>query len=324
MRGFTKSRLCSRGAQVPQSSTLMAKIAAFLTRRRSPIHIYIRLNAWLWKRLPSRLLNSKPLRAYGAFLHKLVCRHANRTQFTGTFFLRNRPQLELMRRLTRRTPDGSTLNIAVLGCSIGAEVYSILSTLRAARPDLNVRLRALDNSAEVLKIAEAAVYTSEASDLVGESIFERMTHAEFSHMFEGDKRAARVRPSIREGISWHLADASEPGLIHSVGPQDFVVASNFLCHMRPAEAVDCLRNIARMVKPDGYLFVTGVDLDVRAGVARELGWQPVLDLIEDIHDGDPSVRRDWPCAWWGLEPLDKQRADWQMRYATVFRPSEGG
>jgi chemotaxis methyl-accepting protein methylase len=312
------------GAQVLQSSTRMAKIAAFLTRRRSPINIYIRFNAWLWKRLPSGLLNSKPLRAYGVFLHKLVCRHANRTQFTGTFFLRNRPQLELMRRLAQQMPERSTLNIAVLGCSIGAEVYSILSTIRVARSDLNVRLRALDNSAEVLKIAQEAVYTSEASDLVGESIFERMTDAEFSYMFEGDRREARVRSSIREGISWHLADAGDPLLLRSVGPQDFVVASNFLCHMKPLEAENCLRNISGMVKPGGYLFVTGVDLDVRAKVARELVWQPVLELIEDIHDADPSVRRDWPCAWWGLEPLDKKKADWQMRYATVFRPSGRG
>jgi chemotaxis methyl-accepting protein methylase len=310
------------GAQVLRSSTPMAKIAAFLTRRRSPINIYIRLNAWLWKRLPSKLLNAKPLRVYGVFLHELVCRYANRTQFTGTFFLRNRPQLELMRRLTPQMPDGLTLNIAAPGCSIGAEVYSILSTLRAARSDLNVRLRAFDNSAEVLKIAEDAVYTSEASDLVGESIFERMTSAEFSCMFEGDKRAARVRSPIREGISWHLADAGDPGLIRIIPLQDFVVASNFLCHMKPSDAENCLRNITRMVKPGGYIFVTGVDLDVRARVARELDWRPVLELIEDIHDGDPSVRRDWPCAWWGLEPLDKKKADWQMRYATVFQPRE--
>jgi hypothetical protein len=80
--------------------------------------------------------------------------------------------------------------------------------------------------------------------------------------------------------------------------------------------------MARMVTPGGYLFATGVDLDVRARVARDLGWHPVLELIEEIHEGDPSVRRDWPCAWWGLEPLNKERADWQMRYASAFRLNE--
>jgi chemotaxis methyl-accepting protein methylase len=227
-----------------------------------------------------------------------------------------------MLRLTGRKPVGSTLNIAVLGCSIGAEVYSILSTIRVARPDLIVSVSAVDNSAEVLKVAREAVYTSQICNLVGSSIFERMTEAEFEQMFEGDSKGAKVRSWIRQGVSWHLNDAGDPDLVHVIGHQDMVVASNFLCHMEPAGAERCLRNMAGIVNPEGYLFVTGVDLEVRATVARDLGWRPILELIEEIHDGDPSVRRDWPCAWWGLEPLNKKRADWQMRYASAFRLNE--
>ena len=300
----------------------MASIAAFLTRRRSPVGLYVRLNTSIWKQLPSALRNTNLMRGYGTILHTLVCRRADRRQFTGTFFLRNRPQLELMRRIAERKPGGATLNIAILGCSIGAEIYSISSTIRAARPDLNVSVCAVDNSAEVLKVAQEAVYTSRLCDFVGSSIFERMTEREFKEVFESDGNVARVRSWIREGISWHLGDAGDPGLTGVIGRQDMVVASNFLCHMEPAEAEDCLRNMARMVTPGGYLFATGVDLDVRARVARDLGWHPVLELIEEIHEGDPSVRRDWPCAWWGLEPLNKERADWQMRYASAFRLNE--
>jgi chemotaxis methyl-accepting protein methylase len=131
----------------------MARIAAFLMRRRSPVGLYMRLNTWLWKRLPSKLRDTKLMRGYGTILNKLVRRRADRRQFTGTFFFRNRPQLELMRRLIGRKPGGSTLNIAIIGCSIGAEINSILSTIRAARPDLNVSVCAVDNSAEVLKVA---------------------------------------------------------------------------------------------------------------------------------------------------------------------------
>jgi hypothetical protein len=54
-------------------------------------------------------------------------------------------------------------------------------------------------------------------------------------------------------------------------------------------------------------------------VARDLGWQPVPDLIREIHDGDPSVRGDWPWEWWGLEPLNDRRRDWQLRYAVAYR-----
>jgi SAM-dependent methyltransferase len=181
---------------------------------------------------------------------------------------------------------------------------------------------AVDNSAEVLKVARKAAYTSQLCDFVGSAIFERMTEREFEEVFESDGNVAQVKPWIREGISWHLGDAGDPHLVRITGPQDMVVASNFLCHMKPTEAENCLRNMARIVKRGGHLFVTGVDLDVRAKVARDLGWRPVLDLIEEIHEGDPSVRRDWPCKWWGLEPLDKKRSDWQMRYATAFLLNE--
>ena len=300
----------------------MARIAAFLTRRRSPVGRYIRMNRWLWKRLPSKLRNTRLMRGYGTILHKLVLRRADRRQFIGTFFFRNRPQLELMRRLTGPKPGGSTLNIAILGCSIGAEIYSILSTLRAARPDLNVTACAVDNSAEVLNVAKEAVYTSQLCDFVGSSIFERMTDTEFGEMFESDGEVSRVKSWIREGISWQLGDAGDPGLVGVIGHQDMVVASNFLCHMQAAEAESCLRNMARLVKPGGHLIVTGIDLDIRAKVARELGWRPVLELIEDIHEGDPTLRQDWPCEWWGLEPLSKDRPDWQMRYATAFSLKE--
>jgi hypothetical protein len=80
-----------------------------------------------------------------------------------------------------------------------------------------------------------------------------------------------------------------------------------------------LRNLAPLVKPGGYLFVSGVDLDVRSKVAREFGWRPITELICEIHEGDQSLRRSWPLDYSALEPLDQSRADWQMRYASVFQ-----
>ena len=93
--------------------------------------------------------------------------------------------------------------------------------------------------------------------------------------------------------------------------------------MAPPEAENCLRNITGIVKQGGYLFFSGIDLDVRAKVARDLCWRPVSELIKEIHEGDPSVRGDWPFAGWELEPFDTKRDDWQMRYAAVFKLNEG-
>jgi len=269
--------------------------------------------------IPADVRNSYLIRAYGAGLQSLVRLVETRRQYFGTFFFRNRPALELMRRLADEKAEGSTLRIAVLACSIGAEVYSILWTIRLARPDLRVLVCAVDISKEILNFAEKGIYAPDTCELVGCSLFERLTVHEKEKMFDWEGDQARVKPWLREGITWQLGDASAPELIHVLGPQDIVVASNFLCHMEPLVAENCLRNIAGLVDRGGYLFVSGVDLEVRAKVAHELGWRPIPELLEQIHDGDPDLRGGWPLAWWGLEPLNHRRRDWRVRYAAAFQ-----
>jgi len=273
-------------------------------------------------------------------LHALIQLRAARRQFLGTFFFRNRPELELLSRLLDQKSKGSSLNVAVLACSKGAEVYSIAVAIRGARPDLKVRLRAFDIAKDILEFAEEGVYALANGEGLGPrcsesfrdsrdvatntfreqnaSIFERMSAVEMEAVFDREGSHVRVKPQFRQGITWHLGDARNPDLVGLLGLQDIVVANRFLCHMQPEEAEACLRNISRLVKPGGYLFVSGVDLGIRSKVARELGWKPVTDLIREIHDGDPSVRRDWPLEYWGLEPFDQGRVDWKMRYASVF------
>jgi hypothetical protein len=154
------------------------------------------------------------------------------------------------------------------------------------------------------------------------SIFERMSSIEMEAMFERDGEQVRVRPRFWDGILWRLGDAGDQDMVGDLGRQDIVVANRFLCHMLPHEAEACLRSIARLVKTDGYLFVSGVDLDVRTKVARALGWRPVVELIREIHEGDPSLRHDWPLEYWGLEPFDQRRDDWKIWYSSVFQLAE--
>ena len=304
-------------------NTMLARAAGFRILGKSPAGVYLRLNRPMWERLPAGLRKSRPLASYGGFLHRLVCLHASRRVFVGTFFLRNRPALELMRRIAERKSGSSELRIAVLGCSIGAEVYSILWTLRSALPKLNVRMVASDISERVLEFAQRGVYDQDTWQFLGtpsdESIFERLTGAEKQELFDWNAGQGSIKPWLRKGIAWELGDALDPELVRRLGPQDMVVANNFLCHLPRESAEKCLRNIAGLVKPGGHVFVAGVDVDIRTKVARELGWMPVPELREEIHDGDPSIRRGWPWAWWGLEPLNKRRKDWELRYTSVFQ-----
>ena len=298
---------------------ILAKIANWHVLEKSPVGFYLWLNKLVWQSLPLHVNNLYFVCWYGAWLHKLECLRANRQQYLGTFFFRNRPALELMRRLSQQKAHGSTLRIAVLGCSIGAEVYSILWTIRSARPDLRVILHAVDNSREVLNFAEKGIYAANASELVGAPIFERLTAHEKREMFDWEDDHAKVKSWLREGITWRLADAADPKLIRDLGRQDIVAANNFLCHMSPDNAEKCLRNIGKLANSGAYLFVSGVELNVRTKVAVDLGWEPLKELMAEIHEGDPCVRADWPWHWWGLEPLDRRRHDWQTRYAAAFR-----
>lgn len=280
---------------------------------------FLRANEFVWKRLPNSVRGLRPVTRYGVFLNSLVKLRSSRNQVHGTFFLRNRPELEMIGSLADRKPSGSTLKLTVLACSNGAEVYSHVWFIRSARPDLKLEVFAIDISAEIVKIASEGRYSLGENALVYERILARMSEQEIAAMFDLEGEHVRVKPWIAEGIHWIAGDAGDPTLAGSIGPADIVIANKFLCHMNPSDAERCLRNLPRFVKPGGHLLVSGVDLEVRAKVARDLGWDPVPDRIEEVHNGDPSVRRDWPWRYWGLEPFDGKRSDWQLRYAALFQ-----
>jgi chemotaxis protein methyltransferase CheR len=312
--------------------------------RRNILHFYLLQIARVWSHLPESIRRSSAGNAYGRYVHSVVCKTSNRQQYFATFFMRNRPELQMMCRLLDARPSGSVVNISVLACSKGAEVYSIMQTIRSARPDLQLRVHAVDISPEIVEFAERGVYSrtnsdpenppgpssaSDASDVVrktgidqGVSILERLADAEMKEMFEVKGDRVTVRTWLREGITWLCGDASDPKLPSRLGLQDIVVANRFLCHMRPADAETCLRNIACIVRPGGHIFVSGIDLNVRTKVARSLGWKPIQELIREIHEGDSSLREGWPLEYWALEPFCEDRPDWAIRYASVFQVGE--
>lgn len=285
---------------------------------KSPINAYLRLNRPLWNRLPASITALGPIRSYGHFLHRLARIQGVRAQAFSTYFLRNRPQLELIGRLVERSAGAGILRVAVLGCSTGAEAYSVAWKIRSARPDLQLALQAVDISRDAVEIGKAGVYPLKTPQVTSSDIFERITAGEMGELFDRDGDVAIVKPWIRDGIEWHDGDVGDPEILNVLGPQDIVIANNFLCHMDPRTAERYLRNIARLMSPHGYLFASGVDLEVRTKVAVDLGWRPVLELLEEIHEGDPCMKTFWPWHYAGLEPLNKRTHDWKRRYAAAF------
>jgi chemotaxis methyl-accepting protein methylase len=298
---------------------------------------YLWLAGGVWKRLPASVRSHPMLIPYGAHLHSLVLKFSDRRQNHSTFFLRNRAELELLHRLAARAPRGGAINVAIIACSKGAEVYSIAWTLMTARPDLTINIHALDISQEIIDFAKEGVYSLEAPVIqktAGESArtswntyrdqsefspFDRMSEAEKSEMFDRDGNFVKVKSWIKEGISWHCANAGDAELASILGRQDIVIANRFLCHMGPTAAERILRNLAYVVKPGGYLFISGVDLDVRACVAQDMKWEPVTELMKEVYDGDPSIRDGWPLDYWANEPFQAKRRDAMIRYASAFQ-----
>jgi chemotaxis methyl-accepting protein methylase len=304
------------------------------------IKIYLRTARRIWWRLPMSVRSHPIFLSIGAHLHSCVLRFSDRQQNHSTFFLRNRAELELIKRLAGNSLHDSALSIAVLACSKGAEVYSVAWALKTARPDLAIKIRGIDVSHEMLDFASRGIYSLQAlesgpldqsvkteekqlnwnthRDQQGYSLVGSMSDIEKEMMFDRVGNFLRVKAYVREGITWHCADANDPRLVGRLGKHDMVMANRFMCHMKPAAAERTLRTIASMIKPGGYLFVSGVDLDVRERVARGLNWRPVTDLMEAIHEGDPSLRTGWPFDYWAKEPFQPRRPDASIRYAGAF------
>ena len=170
------------------------------------------------------------------------------------------------------------------------------------------------SSAEILEFAKEGTYSLSGSDhhtardQQGLSIFERVTPIELGVIFDRQGDQLKVKPWLKEGIRWHCGSVDDPSLPTVLGPQDIVVANCFLRQMQPASAERCLRNVARLVKPGGCLFASGVDLDVRAKVAKELRWEPITEMMKEVYEGDRTLSDGWPTYYWAIEPFWREAA----------------
>ena len=279
---------------------------------------------FIWRRLPPAFLDTRLMRGLGTFVYDHYVRDTDRHQSHATWFMRNVPQLEVLRDRLSPLQHGATVRIASVGCSTGVELYSALWVIRTARPDFNVVAQGVDISEDVVEVARQGIYRANAPAVAG-GLYDVGSGKDIATelaAFEGlvdpsSGNTVRVQDWLREGVSWSACDATDPRLLDLLGPQDVVLARNFLGPMEDTLAEKCLRNVARLVVPQGCLVVDGVDLDLKARVIRELDLVPIPDRIEEVHTADPS-KNDWPWTRWSHEPLDRARADWVVRYCTVF------
>jgi len=210
----------------------------------------------------------------------------------------------------------SRLQLGVIGCSTGAEVYSFLWTFHKVLPDLGINTTALDISSSAVGVARAGHYLQDAPELR-----KKLSRETIDELFDREGVTLRIKPHLMAGVRWLVGDAMDPNLVNLVGGQEVLLANNFLVHMQPAAAKQCMTGLLRLVRPGGLFVCRGVDLNVRESVVRKSGLEAITDEIQQIHDADPvmDAPKDWPWKYWGLEPMDPTRRDWPTRYAAIFR-----
>lgn len=278
----------------------------------------------IWDTLPDWIVDLKPMRKLGHAIYDNFTRHLDRRQSHMTFFLRNMPQLEVLRDLIVDVPHNAPLKIVSLGCSSGAELYSFLYVLRSARPDLQIKAQGLDISKDITDIARKGVYdpslSMHADGIIPDEALgdvDRYLTSLSVILDQTEDNMLSVKDWVRAETSWGVGDAASPALVEQLGPQDIVLANNFLGPMEDGLAEKCLRNIVRIVKPGGYLVLDGVDLDLKGRLVPLLDLEPVTTRMEEIHHDDPT-KAGWPWIRWSHEPVDWQRSDRDFRYSTIF------
>lgn len=236
---------------------------------------------------------------------------------TYTSFYRSPPQLDalcgpVLSRLEEKGAD--PLSILVLAGSNGAEAYTLASEIRARRPDLDFHIKASDLHEHTVRHAEKATYTLNEITQglpVPEDFLERT--------FDLVDGLFVVKPEIRALVSFETADLLAPEIVDRFRPADIVFVQNVLFHLPPDMARKAFANVLRLLKPGAFLFIEGMELDMRSELTKAADLVPLDYRVKEIYE---YSRRHIPTFWWrhyfGNEPYSRLSSNRIARYSTIF------
>ena len=256
--------------------------------------------------------------AWKIFRHWVALMVDQRVNSTFTGFLRLPSQFEALTgpvvNYLRKERSSSPLRIVVMGCSNGAEAYTIASMLMARCPGMEFLIDAYDINADICEKARSACYNA------GEVLNNQLLTAEFIQAtFEVSDDTYRVKENVAARTKFHIADVLSPELVRQVGLCDILFAQNFLFHLDRKAAVRAFENLCSLLKVQAVFFLDGMDIGLRQKWTRARHLVPLDFRIEEIHNEARRARAPgWPYGYWGLEPFMTFANDWQHRYATIY------
>jgi len=260
--------------------------------------------------------------AWRTFRYKVTLLSGPRSNYHFTRFLRMPSQYEALAGpvLDRVLENGTAkeLRIAVIGCSTGAEAYSISSVLLNRRPGLAFTIHAADIEPACVNKAISAFYTPE--EVLSDGI---ATREFISETFDRVNGQYLVKDTLRAPVHFAVANVLDAGLLDRIGPCDIVYVQQLFIHLERKQVTEGFKNIHGLMKPGAALFIAGIDLDLLVALTRAYNLVPCTFKAQEINDEIEAVADGWPYIYWGREPFMTVKKDWQRRYSTIFFRAHG-
>ena len=259
-------------------------------------------------------------RSYQRRRYKWTLLFSRRRNCNYTSFLRLPTQYEaLSGPVLDYLGDGGKakpLRIVILGCSNGAEPYSVASVLKSRHPDLDFHIHASDLESEVVRKARSMCYTSE-------EVFSNETDTDqfddfVKDTFDIENNVYRIKKDVGRHVECGVANVLDPNLREKIGTADIVYVQHLLMHLKVRDQKKAFRNIYSLLNPKAALFAAGNEYDTLQKLTTKYDLRPLEYKIEQIHSEVGVYGKGWPWAYWGVEPFDEFSKGWKRRYSTIF------
>jgi chemotaxis protein methyltransferase CheR len=249
---------------------------------RTGHHYYADKDAHLWERIVGRMLalGIDDLAAYAQQLDNSDDGEWRQLEsaitINETFFFRFAEQFDVLRRillprLIERAGGEKRLRIWSVGCSTGAEPYSLailLDDLLGPRlADWRIVITGTDIDEAALETARSARYSSWTLRTLGE--------AERERLFEREGDAYRLKPRYRGLVRFehhNMMALLDPAAALQFTEFDLILCRNVLIYFREDVARSLVGALAARLSTDGYLLIghaeTSPDLAAVAGQAE--------------------------------------------------------
>jgi chemotaxis protein methyltransferase CheR len=156
--------------------------------------------------------------------------------------------------LVKTRASARKLRVWSAASSSGQEAYSLAITLQEALPaGWSYEILGSDISSEMIKRAEAAEYSQV-------EINRGLPAPQLIEYFERNGAHWRVTPTLRRNVSFRLLNLTGP--LPAMPPFDVIFLRNVLIYFDVATKKAVLRNVARLLRPDGWLFLGAAETTI--------------------------------------------------------------